>query len=77
MLRFDGQPVALSSYELLTHSALPADDDGVSPHRFLYFPSEKHWVLTPRDAKIWCQVLTAFPARHVLGEGVEVPETLG
>ena len=25
-------------YELLTESALPAADDGTSPHRFLYFP---------------------------------------
>ncbi|KUH80415.1 MULTISPECIES: S9 family peptidase [unclassified Mycobacterium] len=64
-------------YELLTHSALPADDDGDSPHRFLYFPSENHWVLTPQHAKIWYQVVTGFLARHVLGEDVEVPETLG
>ncbi|ULE31886.1 S9 family peptidase [Mycobacterium sp. IDR2000157661] len=64
-------------YELLTHSALPADEEGVSPHRFLYFPSENHWVLTPQHAKIWYQVVTAFLARHVLGEDVEVPETLG
>lgn len=64
-------------YELLTHSGLPADDEGESPHRFLYFPSENHWVLTPQHAKIWYQVVTAFLARHVLGEDVEVPETLG
>ncbi|KUI19400.1 peptidase S9 [Mycobacterium sp. GA-1285] len=64
-------------YELLTHSALPADADGESPHRFLYFPSENHWVLTPQHAKIWYQVVIAFLARHVLGEDLEVPETLG
>ncbi|RAV12805.1 S9 family peptidase, partial [Mycolicibacterium sp. GF69] len=64
-------------YELLTHSALPADDDGNSPHRFLYFPSENHWVLTPQHAKIWYQVVTAFLARHVLAEDAEVPEALG
>ncbi|WP_094286358.1 alpha/beta hydrolase family protein [Mycobacterium lehmannii] len=64
-------------YELLTHSALPADADGDSPHRFLYFPSENHWVLTPQHAKIWYQVVIGFLARHVLGEDVEVPETLG
>ena len=64
-------------YELLTHSGLPADDDGASPHRFLYFPSENHWVLTPQHAKIWYQVVAAFLARHVLGEDDEVPETLG
>ncbi|OBF96125.1 peptidase S9 [Mycobacterium sp. 852002-51152_SCH6134967] len=64
-------------YELLTHSALPADADGDSPHRFLYFPSENHWVLTPQHAKIWYLVVLGFLARHVLGEDVEVPETLG
>ncbi|VEG39997.1 dipeptidyl aminopeptidase/acylaminoacyl peptidase [Mycolicibacterium flavescens] len=64
-------------YELLTHSALPADADGDSPHRFLYFPSENHWVLTPQHAKIWYQVVIGFLARHVLGEDIEVPETLG
>ena len=56
---------------------LPAADDGTSPHRFLYFPSENHWVLNPQHAKIWYQVVTAFLARHVLGEDVELPETLG
>ncbi|WP_396906240.1 alpha/beta fold hydrolase [Mycolicibacterium phlei] len=64
-------------YELLTHSALPSDDDGCSPHRFLYFPSENHWVLAPQHAKVWYQVVTAFLARHVLDEDVELPETLG
>lgn len=34
-------------YELLTKSRLPADDAGDGPHRFLYFPSENHWVLAP------------------------------
>jgi dipeptidyl aminopeptidase/acylaminoacyl peptidase len=64
-------------YELLTKSGLPADDDGASPHRFLYFPSENHWVLSPQHAKIWYQVVIAFLARHVLGEDVGAPETLG
>lgn len=64
-------------YELLAGSGLPADADGNSPHRFLHFPSENHWVLTPQHAKIWYQVVTAFLARHVLGEDVEMPEALG
>ena len=64
-------------FELLTESGLPAGQDGTSPHRFLYFPSENHWVLTPQHAKIWYQVVTAFLARHVLGEDVELPEALG
>jgi dipeptidyl aminopeptidase/acylaminoacyl peptidase len=64
-------------YELLTSSGLPAADDGTSPHRFLYFPSENHWVLTPQHAKIWYQVVIGFLARHVLGTDLEAPETLG
>jgi dipeptidyl aminopeptidase/acylaminoacyl peptidase len=64
-------------YELLSQSGLPAADDGTSPHRFLYFPSETHWVLSPQHAKIWYQVVFAFLATHVRGEDIEPPETLG
>ncbi len=64
-------------YELLTESGLPAAEDGTSPHRFLYFPSENHWVLNPQHAKIWYQVVTAFLARHVLGDDIDLPDTLG
>jgi dipeptidyl aminopeptidase/acylaminoacyl peptidase len=64
-------------FELLTRSASPAADDGDSPHRFLYFPTEGHWVLAPQHAKIWYQVVIAFLGRHLLGEDVELPETLG
>ncbi|HEX3286716.1 MAG TPA: alpha/beta fold hydrolase [Mycobacterium sp.] len=64
-------------YELLAESGLPAGDDGTSPHQFLYFPSENHWVLKPQNAKIWYEVVAAFLARHVLGDEIELPETLG
>jgi dipeptidyl aminopeptidase/acylaminoacyl peptidase len=64
-------------YELLAKSALPAGEDGSSPHRFLYFPSEHHWVVAPQHAKIWYQVVIAFLAEHVLGASAELPETLG
>ncbi len=64
-------------YELLSRSKLPAADDGSTEHRFLYFPSENHWVLAPQHAKIWYQVVLGFLARHVLGRDVELPETLG
>jgi dipeptidyl aminopeptidase/acylaminoacyl peptidase len=64
-------------YELLSASALPAGADGGTEHRFLYFPSENHWVLSPQHAKIWYQVVLAFLAQHVLGQDVEVPELLG
>ncbi|AFM18183.1 dipeptidyl aminopeptidase/acylaminoacyl peptidase [Mycolicibacterium chubuense NBB4] len=64
-------------YELLSSSALPAGDDGTTDHRFLFFPSENHWVLSPQHAKLWYQVVLAFLGRHVLGEDIEVPELLG
>ena len=64
-------------FDLLTASGLPAADDGTSPHQFLYFPTENHWVLAPQHAKIWYQVVCAFLGRHLLGEEAELPETLG
>ena len=64
-------------YELLASSALPAGEDGSSPHRFLYFPSEDHWVIAPQHTKVWYQVVFAFLAEHVLGESAEWPEVLG
>lgn len=63
--------------ELLTRSGLPADDDGSTVHRFLYFPEENHWVLTPQHAKVWYQVVLAFLSEHVLGEKPELPPVLG
>ncbi|MBU9765806.1 S9 family peptidase [Mycobacterium sp. TNTM28] len=64
-------------YELLTSSGLPADEHGESPHRFLYYPSENHWVLAPQHAKIWYQVVTAFLGEHLGGEPARWPELLG
>jgi dipeptidyl aminopeptidase/acylaminoacyl peptidase len=64
-------------YELRSESGLRAADDGSSPHRFLYFPSENHWVLTTQHAKLWYQVVTAFLALHVLGQHIQLPELLG
>lgn len=64
-------------FELLTRSGLPAADDGTSPHRFLYFPTEGHWVLAPQHTKIWYQVILAFLGRHLRGEDEELPDTLG
>ncbi|MDR7383478.1 prolyl oligopeptidase family serine peptidase [Promicromonospora iranensis] len=63
--------------ELLTKSGLPASDDGETVHRFLYYPDENHWVLTPQNAKVWYQVVSAFLAEQVLGETPELPTTLG
>ncbi len=64
-------------YELLSSSKLPADDDGRTPHRFLYFPDENHWILKPQHARIWYGVVEAFLATHVLGEERELPSDLG
>ncbi len=68
-------------YELLAKSGLPADDEGRTAHRFLYFPDENHWVLTPQHAIVWYQVVEAFLAEHVLGrtgdDAVAYPDTLG
>lgn len=64
-------------YELLTYSRLPADENGDSPHRFLYYPTENHWVLSPQHAKIWYQVVIAFLGEHLRDEPVQLPELLG
>ncbi|MCG7596047.1 prolyl oligopeptidase family serine peptidase [Mycobacterium sp. PSTR-4-N] len=64
-------------YELLSSSGLPAAEDGTTEHRFLYFPSENHWVLSPSHATLWYEVVFAFLSRHVLGQDTDLPETLG
>ncbi|MEX7472802.1 prolyl oligopeptidase family serine peptidase [Mycobacterium adipatum] len=64
-------------YELLSLSGLPADDAGASPHRFLYYPTEGHWIGAPQHAKIWYQVVIAFLDTHLFGREVGLPELLG
>ncbi|WP_072687843.1 S9 family peptidase [Rhodococcus marinonascens] len=64
-------------FELLSESGLPADDEGRTDHRFLYFPDENHWILSPQNAKVWYQVVLAFLSEHVLGEDAALPEVLG
>ena len=53
-----------------------AEDPAAMPHRFLYFPNENHWVLTPGHAKTWYQTVLAFLAVHVLDQEWAVPELL-
>jgi dipeptidyl aminopeptidase/acylaminoacyl peptidase len=36
--------------------------------KFLYFPDENHWILTPGHAVVWYETVLAFLAQHVLGE---------
>jgi dipeptidyl aminopeptidase/acylaminoacyl peptidase len=64
-------------YELLAKSGLPADANGETKHRFLFFPDENHWVLSPQNAIVWYEVVSAYLAEHVLGETREIPKTLG
>ena len=50
--------------------------DGASPHRFLYFPDENHWVLKPQHSVVWYQTVLAFLATHVRGEAWTTPPLL-
>jgi dipeptidyl aminopeptidase/acylaminoacyl peptidase len=44
--------------------------------KFLYFPDENHWILTPGNARIWYETVFAFLAQHVLGQPWERPPLL-
>ncbi len=44
--------------------------------KFLYFPDENHWVLTPGNARVWYETVWAFLAQHVLGAPWKTPELL-
>jgi dipeptidyl aminopeptidase/acylaminoacyl peptidase len=46
------------------------------PSKFLYFPDENHWVLTPGNSQVWYSTVLAFLAEHVLGEEWQRPELL-
>ena len=60
-------------WELNRHwSGDPAD----MPHRFLYFPDENHWVLTPQHAILWYETVFAFLATHVHGVPFQAPDLL-
>ncbi len=61
-------------YDLLSRSQAP---DGASPHRFLHFPDEGHWVLGAGNARLWYATVFAFLDQHVLGRPWTAPEELG
>ncbi len=44
--------------------------------KFLYFPDENHWILTPGHARIWYETVFAFLAEHVLGQEWQRPALL-
>jgi pimeloyl-ACP methyl ester carboxylesterase len=52
------------------------DEHGNLPHKFLYFPDENHWILTPNHSTLWYRTVFAFLAHHVLGEEWVTPELL-
>ena len=41
--------------------------------KFLYYPDENHWILTPGNATVWYETVLAFLAQHVLGEQWQRP----
>ena len=48
-----------------------------SPHRYLSFPDENHWILGPQNAVVWWETMFAFLAQHILGRDWEQPAQLG
>ncbi len=46
------------------------------PAKFLYFPDENHWILTPGHARVWYETVFAFLAEHVHGKAWERPDLL-
>ncbi|MEL4504388.1 S9 family peptidase [Luteococcus sp. H138] len=59
--------------------ALVSNHDGPEaelPHKFLYFPDENHWVLTPQHAMVWYQTVRAFLAHHLDGTPWQRPGRL-
>jgi dipeptidyl aminopeptidase/acylaminoacyl peptidase len=44
--------------------------------KFLYFPDESHWVLTPGNATIWYETVHAFLAQHVLDKPWQRPKLI-
>jgi dipeptidyl aminopeptidase/acylaminoacyl peptidase len=46
------------------------------PSKFLYFPDENHWVLTPGNVVVWYETVLAFLAEHVLDRPWERPALL-
>jgi dipeptidyl aminopeptidase/acylaminoacyl peptidase len=49
---------------------------GAPDMKFLYFPDENHWILSPGHAVVWYQAVLAFLATHVLGEPWQRPDLL-
>ena len=46
------------------------------PHKFLYFPDENHWVLTPQHAVVWYETVRSFIGHHIGRGDFRRPELL-
>jgi dipeptidyl aminopeptidase/acylaminoacyl peptidase len=51
--------------------------NGSSPHKFLYFPDETHFIGSPNHSRLWHAAVTAFFDHHVLGKPWQRPDLLG
>ena len=47
---------------------------GENRNKFLYFPDENHWILSPGNSKLWYETVLAFLDHHVLGQEFVRPE---
>lgn len=52
-------------------------EDGSSPHKFLHFPDEGHFILKPNNLKVCYSTVLAFLDHHVRGKDWERPAILG
>ena len=46
------------------------------PHRFLYFPDENHWILSPQHAELWYETVFSFIDAGIGKAGFTRPELL-
>ncbi len=51
-------------------------DPAEFPHRFLYFPDENHWILTPQHAIVWYESVLGFAEAVRNGTTMERPSIL-
>lgn len=47
---------------------------GENRNKFLYFPDENHWILSPGNSKLWYETVLAFLDHHVLGKEFVRPD---
>jgi dipeptidyl aminopeptidase/acylaminoacyl peptidase len=61
-------------WDLLSRTKSP---DGTTPHKFLYYPTENHFVGSPNHGLVWHAAVLAFFDHHVLGKDWRRPDLLG